>query len=79
MTLVIGVAAQQQNGPSIRITKPLINKVFIRNRRSGRHPDRGLVTLITELEDYPPESWHIFLKLLRWQLEEHSREEGWIY
>ena len=49
---------------------------LVLDRASARD---AIVTLITELEDYPPESWHLFLKLLRWQLEEHPREEGWIY
>ena len=49
---------------------------LVLDRASARD---AIVTLITELEDYPPESWHLFLKLLRWQLEEHPRDESWMF
>jgi hypothetical protein len=39
-----------------------------RERLSARE---AIITLVNELEEYPPESWHVFLKLLRWQLVEH--------
>ncbi len=34
----------------------------------------AIIALVNELEDYPPESWHVFLKLLRWQLAQHPAD-----
>jgi hypothetical protein len=49
---------------------------LILDRASARD---AIITLITELEGYPPESWHMVLKLLRWQLEEHPRDHGLMF
>jgi hypothetical protein len=45
--------------------------VLILDRASARE---AIITLVNDLQDYPPESWHVFLKLLRWQLENHPAE-----
>jgi hypothetical protein len=34
----------------------------------------AIIALVNELEDYPPESWHVFLRYLRWKLVEHPAE-----
>ena len=39
--------------------------------RHDASPREAIIALVNELEEYPPESWHVFLKLLRWQLAEH--------